>query len=181
MPKQQQLASLLFAACLVLGNSMSVASSQAKDPILTIRQRYAAINKGLVHYKKIKKDLSGFSAEGGELVAYFQGANVMKLAATYYGETGRATEDYYYWNGELIFVLRRNFTYNQPLSGKIIRTEEERFYFDNDKMIKWINEEGKEVAPSTAEFAAKQEESLKSSRQFVEGSRSKVTTIEATN
>lgn len=44
---------------------------QAEKEILSIRQTYAATNRKLARYKKVKKDLSGFSAEGGDLIAYF--------------------------------------------------------------------------------------------------------------
>ena len=41
------------------------------DPIETIRQHYANINKNVPLYRRVKKSLSGFSGEGGELVAFF--------------------------------------------------------------------------------------------------------------
>jgi hypothetical protein len=153
--------------------------AQATDPIAPIRQHYAQINSSAAKYKRVKKELSGFSAEGGELVAYFHGPSVMKMVATYFGESGKASEEYYFWDGKLIFVLRKDHRYNKPLSGKIISTKEDRFYFSNDKLIRWIDENAKEVASDKPEYAEKQKEYLESSKQLSDGARSKNPTIES--
>ena len=60
---------------------------QDKDSIPAIRQRYANINKSLAKYKVVKKELAGFSTEGGELTAYFDGQAIVKIVTTNYGET----------------------------------------------------------------------------------------------
>lgn len=150
---------VIFAPLLVAigwGEWVVASRAQTKDPIQSIRQHYAAINKRVGRYKKVKKELSGFSTEGGELIAYFEGPAVMKIAAAYYGESGRAGEEYYYQDGKLIFVYRKDSTYDKPLSGKVVKTEENRFYFENSRLIKWINENGKEVSPGGSEYKNKQ-------------------------
>lgn len=150
---------------------------QGPDPIQTIRQQYASINRGAAKYKKVKKELLGFSAEGGELVAYLSGPSIVKISATFYGEMGRATDEFYYANDKLIFIYRKHSHYNRPLTGKVVRTTENRYYFKDDKLIRWISE-GKEVSSASSEFAAKEVELLASSKQFTEGARSKNLTIE---
>lgn len=151
---------------------------QAADPIQTIRKQYAAINKGVRRYKKVKKELSGFSLEGGELVAYFDGPAIVKIAANHFGEIGKASEEYYYQNGKLIFVFRKDYRYDRPMSGKVVSTQENRFYFQNDRLIRWVNEDGKQIAPTTDEFKQKRDEYLESSSKFLGGARSKSSTIE---
>lgn len=144
---------------------------QGVDPIETIRQHYAAINKNVTLYRRVKKNLPGYSEEGGELIAYFHGPTIMKIAGTFFGETGRSTEEYYYWDGKLIFVFRREARYDKPLSGKTVATKENRLYFKDDKMIRWIDENGKEVAAGSTEFADKEKEYLQSSKEFSERAR----------
>jgi hypothetical protein len=161
----------------VLSN-VAAGRNAVADPVQTIRQQYAAINKGLTKYKKVKKKLSGFSLEGGDLVAYLDGPAVVKIVANHYGEGGKATEEYYYWKGKLIFVYRKDYHYDKPMSGKVVRTEENRFYFDNGRLIRWINESGKPVASDTTEYQQKQDENLETSNKFLEGARSKNFTIE---
>src|SRR5437870_12824844 len=82
-------------------------SVQTEDSIQSIRQDYARINKNAARYRRVKKELSGFSAEGGELIAYFDGAAIVKMVATFLGESGKAVEEYYYRDGKLIFVYRK--------------------------------------------------------------------------
>jgi len=64
------------------------------------------------------------------------------------------------------------------MSGKVIRTSENRFYFQNDQLIKWLDENGKEVSAGP-ESKKEQDESLATSNKFLIGVRSKNPTIEA--
>ena len=174
----------IFLSQSVEGNSgpylqIDVGSSQTAATIQAIRLQYAAINKGARRYRKVKKVLSGFSLEGGEMIAYFDGTAIVKIVANHFGEMGRASEEYYYSNGKLIFVYRKDYRYNRPMSGKVVATRESRFYFQNDRLIRWINEDGKQVAPTTDEFKQQQDEYLESSGKFLTGARSKSATIEA--
>jgi len=157
----------------------SAKNSQEKETISSIRVRYAAVNKNLAKYRVVKKELSGFSAEGGELVAYFDGASVVKMAATHLGETGRALEEFYYRDGGLVFVFYRRETYDAPLSGKVSKTEEERFYFADGRLIRWLDSRGHMVAPGRGEYREAQARYRDSSRRFVEGALSPNSAIEA--
>lgn len=155
------------------------ASAPQADPLETIRQHYASINKNVPLYRRVKKNLAGFSGEGGELVAYFHGPSVMKMVATFFGETGKAIEEYYFWNGQLIFVFRTDHNYDKPLSGKVVRKTESRLYFKDDKLIRWLDENGKEVAADSTDVAGKQADYLKTAKQLSEGANSKSSTIES--
>ena len=161
-------------ACQASGNS-----PHEKELISSIRERYAAVNKNLSKYRVVKKELSGFSAEGGELVAYFEGASVVKMAATHLGETGRWLEEFYYRGGELVFVFSRRETYDAPMSGKVSRRAEERFYFAGGRLIRWLDSRGRAVAPGRGEYREAQARYLDSSRRFVEGALSPNSTVEA--
>ena len=156
-------------------------TSQTDDSISSIRQRYAAINKSVRKYKKVKKELSGFSLEGGELIAYFSGPRIVKITAAYFGESGRAMEEYYYWNEKLIFVFRRDYTYSEPMSGKVVSTKSNRFYFGGDRLIRWIDENGKAKSSSDGEYQTKQQELLETSNKFLKAARSPEPVIEARN
>ncbi|HMH44046.1 MAG TPA: hypothetical protein VK557_11225 [Pyrinomonadaceae bacterium] len=176
-PKFINSVAMLVAVLLFNSLFVQLTRAQATDPIETIRQHYAAINKNVTLYRRVKKDLSGYSAEGGELIAYFHGPTIMKIAATFFGETGKTMEEYYYWDGKLIFVFRREAHYDKPLSGKVVSTIENRLYFKDDKMIRWIDENGKEVAAGSTEFAEKEKDYLKSSKEFSEGARGSSPTV----
>jgi hypothetical protein len=132
-----------------------IAPAQAADlaveeKIKAIRSRYEKVEGALKHCKQVKRDLSGESAEGGELTAYFSGQSLRKLVAKFYGETGQAREEYYFWDERLFFVLRVESRYDKPLSGKVDRKSEERFYFADDALIRWLDPEKKEVSAGPA-------------------------------
>ena len=152
--------------------------AQGADPIPAIRQQYASINRNAPKYRKIKKELLGFSTEGGELIAYLSGPSIVKISATFYGEMGRATDEYYYLNDKLIFVFGKHSHYRAPLTGKVVRTAENRYYFKDDKLIRWIGEDGKQVSTTAPEFAQGEARLLASSKQFIDGARSKSRVIE---
>lgn len=117
--------------------------------IRTIRQHYARINKDASQYTKKERDLSGFSTEGGTLTGYYQGSELKKIVATYYGETGKAIKEFYFANGTLIFLLSTDLTYERPLmydgkdTGKIASSTKERFYFNKGTLIQWLDPTGK--------------------------------------
>ncbi len=66
--------------------------------------------------------------------------------AKFYGETGQAREEYYFWDDRLFFVLRVESRYDKPLSGKVVSKSEERFYFADDALIRWLDPAKKEVS-----------------------------------
>jgi hypothetical protein len=171
----------LFVPCGSASNgaTLPTPASQVTDAISSIRARYATINKSLRKYKTVKRELSGFSTEGGESVAYFDGKAIMKIATTNLGETGRSFEDFYYWDGKLIFVYRKRETYDKPYSAKVISAAENRFYFSDDELIRWVDENAKQVAPGGSEYREQQAKCLRVSQRLVEGARSRNTVIEA--
>ena len=174
--KKRIFTAITLASCLLA--AIQFDEAQTIDPIDAIRQHYASINQEARLYRRVKKDLSGFSVEGGEMIAYFHGPSVMKIVATFFGETGRAVEEYYFWNGQIIFVLSTDNRYDKPF-GKVVRKIENRFYFKDDKLIRWIGENDKEVASDSAEYATKQGDYLKTAKQLVEGAKSKAGAIES--
>ena len=155
------------------------APADTADAIRAIRQRYAEINAHLPKDRKVKKELSGYSAEGGVLVAYFDGEALEEIELTFYGESGVASEEYYYQNGRLLFVFRADSNYDHPLSGKIAHTEESRFYFCGDTLIAWIDEHAKLAEPGTGSYQTKQKEYLQNSSEFSRAARSTQPTVEA--
>ncbi len=171
---------LIFSVCSLLAAQLyqPAAAAGVQEPIAAIRKQYSAINKRASRYKKVRKELSGFSLEGGELVAYLNGSVVVKLVARHYGESGNSLEEYYYSQGQLIFVFERVSHYSQPLSGKVVHAEENRFYFNDDNLIRWIGEKGKVVSVNE-DYRLKERILLENSNKFLIGARSANVVIEA--
>ena len=153
---------LLTTALLVLSGAVrgTAAPTDTEAAIRAIRQRYAEVNAHASKDREIKKELSGFSTEGGTLVASFDGEALVKIELTFYGESGEATEEYYYQDDKLVFVYRVDSSYDHLRSGKIARTDETRFYFRDETLIAWIDEHAKWVEPGTGKYQDNQKEYL---------------------
>lgn len=145
--------------------SLQAAEPSVEETVITIRARYTQIEKNLKGARQVKRDLPGESTEGAELKAYFKDRSVKKLSATFFGETGKALEEYYFWNSELIFVFRVESHYTKPMSGVVKTKTEERFYFAEEKLIRWLNGQKKDVTAS-AETANRERELLAGAKKY---------------
>lgn len=161
-----------------VAGTASANSPQEKDAISAIRRRYAAINKNPAKFRTVKKELSGFSTEGGELTAYFDGAAIVKIAVVNNGETNNFFEEFYYLNEKLIFVYRKQEIYDEPMA-KVVKTKEHRFYFNDGELIRWVNENGRQVAAGSREYTEMRVHYLGLSKLLVEGARSRQPIVEA--
>ena len=156
---------LFLLACLFGAASVRTGASPIEDQVKAIRQQYAQIESGLAACRQVKRDLPDESAEGGELIAYFKDADLRKLSAKFFGETGKAAEEFYFSNGRLIFVLRVESRYTEPMSGVVKTKTEERFYFADNKLIRWLNPDNKEVT-SDAAAAERERELLAAAKKY---------------
>lgn len=159
-----------FLAALLLAST--AAQEQATDPaVAAIQADYRRIRSERATYRTRPVDLSGESAEGGVGTAYYAGKRLQLLEATYYGEMGKQLTQYYYHNGQLCFALSSYHRYNRPFyydkkaareagdsdafDPKKTVVEENRYYFQNGQLIRWLNPANK-LQPVT--LAAKSEE-----------------------
>ena len=160
-------------------------TSHAADVAAQTRAHYAAVNQAVPKATVVKRELQGYSSEGGDLIAYFQKGVPLKMTANFYSESGKSTEEYYFWQGRLFFILRTTWHYNGSLNNpnppspiKLIRDKpQERFYFQNGKLWRWINFDGKTVK-SGAEFDNQQDSYLNLARELLAGARGKNKIIE---
>ena len=159
--------------------------SHAADDAAQTRARYAAVNKSASKATVVKRDLEGYSLEGGDLTAYFQRGVPLKMRANFYGESGKASEEYYFWRGRLFFILRTSWHYGELLGAatdfsretKLVRNQaQERWYFKNGELQRWIRPSG-ETLTSGALFKNQEENYLTLTRQMLAGARGKATTI----
>jgi len=107
-----------------------------------IRAQVAAINKDAPKYTKTTKDVEDISLEGTQATYYLTGKDVRKITAKMYGETYKATGEFYYRNGELIFAFLNHSQYDTQIglgkAPKVIRVEEQRFYFTSGELIRLL-------------------------------------------
>ncbi|RYG72207.1 hypothetical protein EON80_04395 [bacterium] len=156
-----------ISTLLGLGLSIGATGAQAQT---TAQERYAAVNRQLSSSRMIPIELSGYSTEGGLLKAYFKGDRPVKLAATFYGESGQALEEYYFWEGKLFFLLRTDSRYELHVMqkgspGKITKYQE-RFYFQNGKLARWLDEKNVAQSVTSNEAKSKEKDTLDFAREM---------------
>ena len=103
----------LFSLSIVLTFIGTVSAQvQTDKDIVEIRSQVAAINKGAAKYKKVTKDVDDISLEG----------------------------EFYYRDGKLIFGYIRHSQYDTQIGlskpVKVIRVEDQRYYFKDGELIK---------------------------------------------
>jgi hypothetical protein len=111
-----------------------------------IRKEFNKINSDTSKMRVTKEDKSGQSTEGGTITKFYDGNTLKKVRLVFYGETGKSTTEYYFLNGQLFFCFEQNDHYNKPIYEKNMRVnkkEENRFYFNKQKLIRWITDNGK--------------------------------------
>ncbi len=131
------------------------------DLIEQIRNEYNLINKSLDSYTKVEsndinvyKDLNpdNYSFESVEiyrlaiinLITYYDSGEIKKAVVKFDGDRQDLISEYYYKNDSVFFVFKTRIDYKNPKwSDDFNETEkdilENRFYFNDNKLIKWID------------------------------------------
>jgi len=159
-------------------------ASFAEDPaVLHIRKEYQSIQSALPRLKAEPLELSGYSTEGGEAKAFRDNmGNIPLIAVQLYGESGKVFEEFYYENGALIFAFYKQYHYNVPsyisqelakeMGGEAFDPQkstitEDRYYFNNGKMIKWLDEQEIPVQAESTEFKDTEKDVLEAANEML--------------
>lgn len=143
---------LLLIVCASAGARAAVAqdavsaTSGNPEAIARIRAEFAQIQREAPGYRQTTHDVHEFSLEGGVLTGFYRGGELRKLHARLFGETWQGTQEYYFAGGRLIFIHVVHGLYDEPMSGRVQRTIEHRFYFDRGRLIRRI----RTVTPAAA-------------------------------
>lgn len=129
--------------------------------IKQIRNEYDLINKSLDSYAKIEnddinvyKDLNpdNYSIESVEIyrlavinmIRYYDKGEIKKIIVKFDGDRQDLMSEYYYINGTMIFAFKTLIDYKKPKWSDDFNESdkdifENRFYFNDNKLIKWID------------------------------------------
>jgi hypothetical protein len=144
------------------------------EEILThINTRYKEINEKQKDLKE--KHVDNLTASGsGAITGFYKDEELKKIISEHYTDSNRVFTEYYFDDGMLIFILKQKYVYNYPISyteekakarndsvwydDKKTKLEIDRFYFDKNKLIKWVDDENYETPPDSTDFIDKQSE-----------------------
>jgi hypothetical protein len=156
------------------------AESSGATDIDWIRAKYAEINRKSRMFRHVKKDLEGFTTQGGTLDVSFDGSQIAKLEIKSFGETFRVIEEYYYMDGEVIFVISKAEQYDGDF-GPVSESHVDRLYFRQRKLIQWLTDGNKPVDKGDHRFAKQAKSTLEESDKYFSWAKDKRNPITSKN
>jgi hypothetical protein len=119
-------------------------SENQLEKLKSIEANYSRISN-IKNWTKIDTlYLEDESLDGGEAIFYFQGEQLIKVNKLNFGEMSRWLKEYYIHNGQLSFVIERQYHYNRYFldpefdfdKSEIV---EDRSYFENGILVHQVN------------------------------------------
>lgn len=126
--------------------------ADSTDPLIrSIKNEFGKIEADHAKFRSVKKDIMDQSTEGGDGTLDYDGKQLRRARLEYFGETGKAYYMYYFSHGKIIFCFSRETRYTKPFyienySIGLIKTT--RYYFQNGRLVRVIDEKGKLVDKS---------------------------------
>jgi hypothetical protein len=125
---------------------LASANAYAQPDTAHARQVFAETNKRLTQLDSLnfvaKRPDAAYKAEGR---AWFDGSAIAKIAVIERDDSGDVVSEFYYSAGALVFVYEavKGFA-DSGNSNKQVTKLEERYYFRDGKLVKWISGMGKD-------------------------------------
>jgi len=145
-----------------------MAFSQEEQIIKNITNDFNNIRGNLSSFKKDTLVVFSLSLDGTEVTSYRDKNNDIRLLTLWFdGEFGKNYEEYYFKNDSLIYSFMQ-FYENDALDNtadtkteeidsaaadlKMNASNEDMFYFKDDKLIRWLKNKEYNVKPGSREF-----------------------------
>lgn len=158
-----------LTALFILFFGINMLFAQTEDEIVKkIRDQFTQINSNLKTYKTVEKEVFE-STEGGSVKGYYDNGTLVSIHYEVFGEMGGLKEDYYFSNGKLFFVYSLTQNYSAPVyveGSTVSSSTEQRYYLDNEKLIRWLNNEKKKVDKNLNTFKESEEMVLNDSKKL---------------
>jgi hypothetical protein len=129
------------------------------------RAVYAKINDNLKTYTKVKATHVEAELEFA-LIAWKDGSNVVRIDSSVPGEDGDGNEEYYLEDGKLLFAFRYYRAMSAEAGAKSTLVED-RFYFKDGSMFKWIGTDKKLVDAGGEDFKIEAERLITNTASFL--------------
>lgn len=161
----------LFFLSVVLLLGISSCKKQQEDILKSIKEQTEKTDAHLKDYSLRQVD-DIVSPENGAITGYYRDEEVRKVLTQHFGEKSRSFKSYYFNDGNLIYVESRDYIYNKPNTyteevaksmGDSIwyddaktRLEINRYYFNDNNLIKWTGADKTDVPINVADFTMKE-------------------------
>ncbi len=168
--------------------STALNASKDSEEIKIIRERFNNINTSISNFtKKENKDISiskdtnpdnyAFESENIYRLAvtnvnrFYEDATLKKAIVKFEGSQEDLISEYYYWNDKIFFVFKTKINYSKAkwsdhFNESDAKKIESRFYFQNNKLIKWLDHQKAQIDLNSAETKKKEQEILSDSQLY---------------
>lgn len=127
------------------------------------------IDMNLNVYHRIESEIMDRSAEGGNLIGYYEGDGLKKIAAEFYGETGNKKISYYFTKGILIYVIEIEQLYDKPIyegEVKVIKENAIKYYIQKSQIRIILDSDDKIINRNQSELYKMLKDFLKDVKEF---------------
>src|SRR5687767_13072219 len=133
-------------ACVLVAAAKPVAAQRdvRRDSAESITAWAAGVERKRASLKAIVLDLPSRSAEGSLVALLRMGDSIRKVTAIYYGESGRAAVCYYVLDDQPRLLVRTEWRYTRPMSGKVRSRTTERIWLSADSVFRWRDARGRD-------------------------------------
>lgn len=140
--------------------------AQTDSVLEHIREQYQTVNTQIGQYRKTEVNMEGISTEGAVLEGYYAGDTLKLLVHDIFGEMGHKRLEVYYEAEKPVFCYRRVYTYAVPMydsafANTQVTVSENRAYFKDGKMIRWIDDKNKTFQQRNSLFVKTEKDYLK--------------------
>ncbi|MTI20726.1 hypothetical protein E1176_06810 [Fulvivirga sp. RKSG066] len=155
----------LLISCCLYGQSQ-------EEMIKDIREHFNFVERSLDSFQVREELTFEESTDGATIKKYYDNDELVKVRIEYLGETGKLYREFYIDNLQLLFVFDQEFKYNMPYymdakkanemgfdeayDPNKTKKHEHRYYFYNNKLIRWINPEGEHQTSANSQWVEKQ-------------------------
>lgn len=163
----------LVALLLFLYLALPSCKEKQEDIMANIKKDYTEINAKIKDYTfKRVDDIT--NAGGGSINGYYQDEEIKKIIAEHFSDSSRSFTECYFDGGMLILVIDQEYRYNKPVTyteekakanhdsvwydDKKTVMEVSKYYFNKNKLIKWVDTDGSVVPENSQIFSDKQTE-----------------------
>lgn len=155
---------------------VALSGLHAQEDTAHHREVYAAINAQEKSLKQVKATYKDDELVF-ELKGWTDGKDLKKILSVIPGEDGDGSEEYYLENGKPLFVFS-HYTMANPKDAKSPLKVENRFYFKDGKLFKWLSSEKKAIESSDPDFAVEAERLTTNCSHFLEAFKGKAAAAE---
>lgn len=168
--KKKRLPGLLIVLLLgvILAVLVGFFLGKEKLNILLTDQYVAKIDKELSSFRKFHVTIYVEPNVPAETDAYDKNGDVKKLFAHFFGDDFQIEREYYFDKGKLRFIHDVGKSRDERLQD-YVKTEENWFYFDNDKMIVWLAGSKKEKKTQNDAYSEQEKDVVVTSQELLTG------------